>query len=202
MERRQTKVNERLVSCQCCGYPISQRHHLLEVSRFGENEYSYQLCPNCHELYHIIKDSRLYGNESRPAILLDRIVEEWGSDHIALRRLTKLVDLITDVEGKMVIVFKGVEQYKQQVQMQDNVARLVEEGYILIPPGYHHHIKDTCTCLHCEQTIDDPDTTYQVFRDRWLEKTGTDLLTHYMLIPPKEGGGMFYTIPADLYDIG
>jgi hypothetical protein len=53
-KRRRTKLWERLTPCDCCGYPISQRHHLITVAEYyGENNYTRQLCANCHELYHI-----------------------------------------------------------------------------------------------------------------------------------------------------
>lgn len=52
--RRQSTQSERLTPCQCCGWPISERHHLLEVARYGESNHTARLCANCHELYHII----------------------------------------------------------------------------------------------------------------------------------------------------
>lgn len=52
--RRQSSRYERLTPCWCCEWPISERHHLLEVARYGENNHTVQLCANCHELYHII----------------------------------------------------------------------------------------------------------------------------------------------------
>lgn len=51
--RDKTPLAERLLPCQCCNYPLSQRHHLLEVSQYGENRARVQLCANCHEFYHI-----------------------------------------------------------------------------------------------------------------------------------------------------
>jgi hypothetical protein len=53
-KRRYTKIEERLIDCACCKYPISQRHHLLPISVYGENECTIQLCTRCHELYHIL----------------------------------------------------------------------------------------------------------------------------------------------------
>ena len=50
--RRPTRV-QRLTPCECCGYPVSQRHHLLEVADYGENDVTTQLCACCHELYHL-----------------------------------------------------------------------------------------------------------------------------------------------------
>ena len=53
-KRRKTKLWERLTPCNCCGYPISQRHHLLTIAEYGrESNYTRLLCANCHELYHI-----------------------------------------------------------------------------------------------------------------------------------------------------
>lgn len=51
--RRKTKTRERRQPCRLCFYPLSQRHHLLEVAHHGENGCTVQLCANCHELFHI-----------------------------------------------------------------------------------------------------------------------------------------------------
>lgn len=53
-KRRRTTRQERLTPCGCCNWPLTERHHLLEFSDHGENNYTVQLCPNCHDLYHII----------------------------------------------------------------------------------------------------------------------------------------------------
>lgn len=53
--RRGPMNYERLSPCECCGYPISHRHHLDPVSECGENERTVQLCACCHELIHVIE---------------------------------------------------------------------------------------------------------------------------------------------------
>ena len=53
-KRRHAKLHERVTPCQCCGYFLSHRHHLLPVSEWKENGFTVQLCANCHELYHIL----------------------------------------------------------------------------------------------------------------------------------------------------
>lgn len=53
-QRRPPRIQERLTPCECCGYKLSQRHHLLEVADWGENTATVQLCANCHELYHLL----------------------------------------------------------------------------------------------------------------------------------------------------
>ena len=55
MARRKPTAQERLTPCWCCGYPISQKHHILGYAEHGKNEISVQLCANCHEAYHILK---------------------------------------------------------------------------------------------------------------------------------------------------
>src|SRR5262245_36903190 len=54
MKRRHVTRQERLKHCECCNWPLTERHHLLSFARHGENKYTVQLCPNCHDLYHII----------------------------------------------------------------------------------------------------------------------------------------------------
>lgn len=54
MRRRRPSDKERMTPCSACGYPISQRHHLWDIATHGENAVTVQLCPNCHELHHLM----------------------------------------------------------------------------------------------------------------------------------------------------
>ena len=82
MTRRPPTITERLTACECCNYPISQRHHLLDVAHYGEHEYTKQLCANCHELFHLIyKAITIY---SMPTNKL--------TNKIVARRSIKIVD--------------------------------------------------------------------------------------------------------------
>lgn len=92
-KRKRTTLKQRLTPCECCGYPISQRHHLLPHTFWGETNHTRQFCPNCHELYHII-ERLLCGDdksERHHARLLIPIVEAWGSDDPRLVYMDKLV---------------------------------------------------------------------------------------------------------------
>jgi len=85
MARRRTTLQQRLTPCECCGYPISECHHLFEVAFFGENDYTAQLCANCHELYHLIESVVSTSRESqkkreRNSVLLSMILKEWGNE--------------------------------------------------------------------------------------------------------------------------
>ena len=45
--------------CTICNFPIVDNHHLVRRSQWGDNDFSIDLCPNCHRIYHIIEsDSR------------------------------------------------------------------------------------------------------------------------------------------------
>lgn len=89
-KRRRAKLWERLSPCNCCGYPISQRHHLITVAEYrGENNYTRQLCANCHELYHICE--RAIGD-----------ILEAGPDESAKTRSVYCMNVLTNShpEGK------------------------------------------------------------------------------------------------------
>lgn len=98
--RRCARLPERLRNCECCNYPISQRHHLLDVALFGENQYTRQLCANCHELYHIIFrcftmcESGLSDPKNRSAALLDKVGRAWGTDDDRIKYLVDLTNLV------------------------------------------------------------------------------------------------------------
>lgn len=53
-QRKRVSVKHRITPCKWCRFPISQRHHFLPVSEYGENDITVQICANCHEIYHII----------------------------------------------------------------------------------------------------------------------------------------------------
>ena len=187
MERRKTKLSERLQKCQCCEHPISERHHLLEVSQYGDNEYTFQLCPNCHELYHILSAALTYGTQAKAANkLLKRVESEWGSNSKVLNRIRKIVTLVSDAKEKMILAFQEVENYKARLMVEQAVNTLVKEaGYTLIPPGYRG---ETCPC--CGEKIED------------IEHLNADIDTHYFLVSPK--GSPYreaFKIPQDRIDI-
>lgn len=54
MRRRRPSDKERMTACSACGYPASQRHHLWDIATHGENAVTVQMCPNCHELHHLM----------------------------------------------------------------------------------------------------------------------------------------------------
>lgn len=62
--RRKTNISERLKPCEACGYPISQRHHMLDFATHGENDETSQLCACCHEIFHLLVHTRDGEHES------------------------------------------------------------------------------------------------------------------------------------------
>jgi hypothetical protein len=81
-KRRRTRLKERIKPCECCGHVISQRHHLLPVARYGENNLTAHLCANCHEAYHIFErgylDFAAHRYESHAMYLMGAIRWAWG----------------------------------------------------------------------------------------------------------------------------
>lgn len=63
--RRRATLSERTTPCECCGFALSHRHHLLPVARFDEHEHTVQLCPNCHYIYHLIASAKAGNKESQ-----------------------------------------------------------------------------------------------------------------------------------------
>lgn len=79
--RRRSTRKERLTPCAACRYPLSQRHHLLEVAHYGENSLTLRLCANCHELYHLI-EAQIRGSARAHCL-----VEEFELRHRSSKRL-------------------------------------------------------------------------------------------------------------------
>jgi hypothetical protein len=99
-KRRHTKLVERLTPCECCRHPLSTRAHLLDVATWGENEFSVQLCQNCHELYDIIAVVfEKVGNSSAHSIkLLSVVMEIWGPKHPVLLYLSDLAQRVQGIK--------------------------------------------------------------------------------------------------------
>jgi hypothetical protein len=104
--RRQARISERLTACECCKYPISQRHHLLEVANFGDNKYTRQLCANCHELYHILEGAiedfkKSQTPKTRNVALLDEIGGTWGVDDERIKFISNLLKLVEAAKNEI-----------------------------------------------------------------------------------------------------
>lgn len=51
------KTKQRITPCICCNYPVTERHHLLEKRKWKNQDDDtnvVNLCPNCHQLYHLL----------------------------------------------------------------------------------------------------------------------------------------------------
>jgi hypothetical protein len=100
MKRRSPKLEERLTPCECCGYPVSQRHHVLPVARYGDHGWTVQLCANCHEAYHILEQGWIDirgARENTHAVRLFRAIwHAWGGRSDP--RIAFIIDLIVKVE--------------------------------------------------------------------------------------------------------
>lgn len=84
-KRRKARLEERLIPCQCCAYPVSQRHHVLPVARFGEyGGDTIHLCANCHEAYHIFErgmiDIAAQRQSTHALRLMGAIWRAWGGE--------------------------------------------------------------------------------------------------------------------------
>ncbi len=102
--RKQASLANRLTPCECCKHPISQRHHLVRFAKRGENEYTTQLCANCHEVYHIM--AQVYrnwynGNETSANHILGHLQQVWGMKHSTLIFLHELVTKAQSIEGNL-----------------------------------------------------------------------------------------------------
>lgn len=102
IQRRKTHINERLTPCQFCEYPISERHHGVPISPYGENECILYLCANCHELYHIVQQVFLY-KSARAAKLLGAFKKAYGAEDVRLRSIYHFIAAAANIIGNKTI---------------------------------------------------------------------------------------------------
>lgn len=96
--RRRTTLQERTTPCACCAYPISHRHHVLGFAGSGENRHTLQLCPNCHELFHLIQ-SAVVGNSDYSNKVLRKYMETKGTEDPAFKFIMAKVMEVEDLRG-------------------------------------------------------------------------------------------------------
>ena len=96
VRRRAIFASERTAPCDCCGYPLAHRHHYLEFAEFGETDEVAYLCPNCHDLYHLVKRDLLL-KSSRCRAILNTFSQKGCKS--ALNVLAWLQGKVLEVEG-------------------------------------------------------------------------------------------------------
>lgn len=96
--RKKSTLNERIQPCEACGYPLSHKHHLLSVAEFGENNTAVRLCPNCHEMFHIVERLQFALRRGTPNKKAERLVSRFDEGYRdaahfnAFNRVCDLVD--------------------------------------------------------------------------------------------------------------
>gem|GEM_PF-4434814 len=96
--RRRTTLKERTTPCACCAHPISHRHHVLCFAQSGENRHTLQLCPNCHELFHLIQ-SAVVGKSDYSNKVLRKYMETKGTEDPTFKFIMAKVMEVEDLLG-------------------------------------------------------------------------------------------------------
>lgn len=104
MRRKKATLAERLTPCRVCTYPITERHHLLLVSRRGEGGETVQLCANCHEAFHIFERAHVHikqGKYDTAAVQIMTILRDYlGAESRQVQALTRLVQAVFEKEER------------------------------------------------------------------------------------------------------
>lgn len=80
MERRKRQtISTRILPCECCKFPITHRHHLIEFSKYGEG-ITVSLCGSCHDIYHIFQNAHLHPTKYN-LYLYAYITKYFGIEH-------------------------------------------------------------------------------------------------------------------------
>lgn len=101
-KRRRATRKERLTPCAACDYPLSQRHHLLDVAYHGENDLTIQLCANCHDLYHLI-ESAYIGKSRYAQRLLGKFLLRYGHGKDNVQFLMNKINEAEEIKRAMTI---------------------------------------------------------------------------------------------------
>jgi hypothetical protein len=136
-KRRQAKLYERTEPCECCQYPITQRHHLFGVAEFGEGYRTVQLCANCHELYHVIERDTQRASQ----VILYNFIRKCGKDD---PRLNYLRALVKEAKAELPAKRRQAEHTRQYEEAEERAKE-----YEHIPRGtrYFYRISSFDDCL-------------------------------------------------------
>lgn len=145
--RKAPTLEQRLTPCQCCGFPLSQRHHILPFSTHGDG-LCVSLCANCHEVLHVIhreQDNRwkfsdtpqgqaAYFRHSRAFKIVSALIAAWGENDPRLQYLRKLTGLAYRYEQAQLAFYRYCEQVErigyELDQWWDN-SKLDEMGLVV-----------------------------------------------------------------------
>lgn len=114
VKRRRATREERLTPCECCGFPLSHRHHLLPVCDFDENDCTAALCGSCHDMFHVIDNGSRPNANKQVVLLYGELVQRLGLNNERLMTLFRLVKEAQRLhKTKMKEVFDEVERQKK-----------------------------------------------------------------------------------------
>lgn len=126
--RRSATLTERLIPCELCEYPISQRCHLLDVAAWGDNEFTRSYCVRCHEMFDLILKTIEADKVTRADILIknfegERLASEYKDWYHAIKNEAK--------DAAVWREFTINEREKQRIHYQkhrESIASLVSEA--------------------------------------------------------------------------
>ena len=97
--RKKATRRERITPCEWCEHPLSQRHHLLPVSIYGdEQKYILRLCANCHELYHIVEKAKKQNKHALPLMMAFAL--KFGWDDTRLKKASAYVEAVHNAQER------------------------------------------------------------------------------------------------------
>ena len=108
--RKRPSVKERMTPCEVCGHPLSQRHHMMPFTDYGEVDWVAHLCANCHELWHLVYLAETKRSPYASRLLDHALPQLWGwpttqedrdAKHWRLQYLIKLVRASHEVQIKV-----------------------------------------------------------------------------------------------------
>jgi hypothetical protein len=134
---RRTKATSDL-PCQICSFPLSDRHHLLPFSKFGnvfdDNDAAFAfLCPNCHRIYHVIDDFA-FSIPRRQQI--NGVISAAQNGAIARHQLPELFALVIKARTSQISASNGVLDIIKQGSGDPNLVShfliIIAESEIVI----------------------------------------------------------------------
>ena len=110
--RRKTKFEEQTGVCEGCGFCLCERHHVLEYSKYGENDSDVLVCPTCHWVLGICV-SALFKKSKSSYKLWNHLLKSLGDNHPRLLWAKKMLNTTIEKE-----IYEQVGKHIEEISSQ------------------------------------------------------------------------------------
>ena len=105
-KRNSNSVLTRMTPCEFCGFPLSDKHHMLGFAEHGENLHILFLCPNHHALLHLGISAIIF-KKKRATEVYEAFCNSVGKNSEIIKKIEDLVYATAELNWEMGIKYSS-----------------------------------------------------------------------------------------------